>query len=461
MRSRRRFLPQWSLVLGLILASGLAAGCRGTVEPRGVVLIVVDTVRADHLELYGYERPTSPRLDEAARSAVVFERAESAASWTLPSFGSILTGRIPAHHGAGDRWKSTDWRKHRTLDPQVPTLAEAFQSSKWATGALINNPWLKPRFGLARGFDDYGYTKTDNQHSQRASKVFGQALEWIRAQGDRPFFLLVHIFDPHMTYDPPPSVRGRFTGAFGDRYTLPVSAPRELREKAASLSADHRAFITAAYDEELLGVDQAFGEFFTTLQTMKGSRSWFVVLTSDHGEEQFDHGGFEHGHSMYQELLHIPLVIWGPGVEPRRVAAPVSLVDLDPTLRELIGLPADPESDGVSLAAALRGSAAPEPRTLLAQGTLYGPERRACLRWPTVLHFSFPGASVRAFDLATDPSEHDPLEVVAGSDAQRLAGQCERVWRAAEAAEAEDRSPDEQAIDPTTKKELESLGYVQ
>lgn len=458
MRFRLALLPVSIPWLGLVLVAGLATGCHRPIEPRGVVLIVVDTVRADHLGVYGYERPTSPRLDRAAADGVIFERAESAASWTLPSFGSILTGRIPAHHGAGDRWKTTDWRKHRKLDSQVPTLAEAFKAAGWKTGALINNPWLKPRFGLGRGFDEYDYTKTDNQHSLRASTVFGQALDWIRARGDKPFFLLVHIFDPHMTYDPPASARGRFTGEFGDRYVLPVSAPKELRENVASLSADHRAFITAAYDEELLGVDQAFGDFFDSLKAMKGSRSWLVVLTSDHGEEQFDHGGFEHGHSMYQEVLHVPLIVWGPGVEPHRISTPVSLVDLDPTLREMVGLPTDPGSDGVSLAVALKGEPAPERRTLLSQGTLYGPERRACLRWPDTIHFRFPGPGVTAFDLGADPLEQHPLRVQQDPDLQRIALGCERVWRQ---AESRDRAPDAEIIDPTTKKELESLGYVQ
>lgn len=458
MRVCRALLSAWVPWLGIVLAAGLSGGCHRSVEPRGVVLIVVDTVRADHLGLYGYDRPTSPDLDRVAAQGVVFERAESGASWTLPSFGSILTGRIPAHHGAGDRWKTTDWQKHRRLDPEVPTLAEAFKAAGWATGALINNPWLKPRFGLGRGFDDYDYTKTDNQHSQRASTVFGQALDWIRARDDKPFFLLVHIFDPHMTYDPPPSVRGRFTGEFGDRYMLPVSAPKELRERVASLTPDHRAFITAAYDEELLGVDQAFGDFFHSLKSMKMSRNWIVVLTSDHGEEHFDHGGFEHGHSMYQELLHVPLVIWGPGLRTRRIPTPISLVDLDPTLRELAGLPADPGSDGVSLAAVLRGASLLPTRTLYAQGTLYGPERRACLKWPDTIHFRYPGPAMTMFDLKADPLEQQPLPVTEGSDVWRLALSCERVWRQ---AELRDRAPDEQIIDPTTRKELESLGYVQ
>jgi len=205
-------------------------------RPRGVVLIVVDTLRADHLGIYGYSRDTSSHLERWAEEGMVFERAMSTSPWTLPTFGSILTGRLPTGHGAGSRGGGEVRPKSTRLDQTLPTLAEELQQAGFATAAIVNNPWMKPRFGLDRGFDTYDYQFTSNKRRRRANRIVDLATTWIDAHRDQPFFLLVHLFDPHMTYDPPSSVRGRFTGPYEDRFSLPVFAPRKIHARASEVS---------------------------------------------------------------------------------------------------------------------------------------------------------------------------------------------------------------------------------
>lgn len=197
-------------VLGTVVASSaLLAACAA--QPSGqVILIVVDTLRADHLGTYGYALPTSPEIDRRAEGGAVFERAFSTSSWTLPAFGSIHTGRYPARHQAGSRSGGQARREGRgdeefgarrrrfsRLAPDLPTLAETFAEHGFATGAIINNPFLHEGFGVARGFGTYDYDQ-----ERAADGVVRSALDWIDEQSDR-FFLLVHFMDPHLPYNAP------------------------------------------------------------------------------------------------------------------------------------------------------------------------------------------------------------------------------------------------------------------
>ena len=453
-----------ALVLLVVFASlvlSLQLGCRSQ-PPTGAVLIVVDALRPDHLGLYGYGRPTSPHLDEWAGQAAVFERAFTTSPWTLPAFGSLLTGEIPARHGAGSRVRASNWTVSSRLDDSLPTLPERLLASGFTTGAIVNNPWLPPAVGLDRGFAEYDYQRSGESDHRRANEVVDLALAWIDRNAEAPFFLLVHVLDPHMSYDAPPPFRGRFTSGLEGGFELPVGEPRKMQRQAESIPEPERAFVRAAYDEEIAFVDEEIGRLLDGLRERDLWNRMIVVLTADHGEELFDHEGFEHGHSVHQELLHVPLVIGGPGVRPARHAEPVSIVDIPLTILDALGVErGDPlsglsDSTGLSLWPVVTQGEVVPSRLLSAEGTLYGSEQRAAIQWPLKLTVEIGSGRLRLFNLERDPREQTDLAPTEHRAVSFLSQELSNRLRAArEGVQSEDVP-----IDEATLEELRSLGYV-
>jgi arylsulfatase A-like enzyme len=423
------------------------------------VLIVVDALRPDHLGLYGYERPTSPHLDAWAAQSAVFERAFTTSPWTLPAFGSLLTGEIPARHGAGSRVRASNWTVSSRLDDSLPTLPERLSASGFTTGALVNNPWLPPAVGLDRGFAEYHYQRSAESDHRRADEVVDLALAWIDRNAGAPFFLMVHVLDPHMSYDAPAPFRGRFTSGLEGGFELPVGEPRKMQRQAGSIPEPERAFVRAAYDEEIAFVDEELGRLFDELRERDRWNRMIVILTADHGEELFDHEGFEHGHSVYQELLHVPLVIGGPGVRPARHAEPVSIVDISPTILDALGVEQGeslPGSAGLTLWPAVTEGEAVPSRVLTAEGTLYGSEQRAAIQWPLKLTVDMGSGRRRLFNLERDPREETDLAPTEQRAVSFLSQELANRLRAAREGVRSEDVP----LDEATLEELRSLGYV-
>ncbi|MAG69997.1 MAG: hypothetical protein CL471_06860 [Acidobacteria bacterium] len=439
------------------LASLLAvAGCQGA-PSHSVLLIVVDTLRADHLGVYGYDRPTSPHLDAWAEGGAVFEQAFATSPWTLPSVGTIFTGQLPSRHLAGTFARGPDGRppdrsQFGQLDASLPTLAEAAAARGFATGAVINNAFLGPRFGLDRGFETYDFSPAGNRRLRRADVVVDRALSWLGDRVDAPFFLVLHLFDPHMQYDPPAATRGRFSSALPD-----TELPRVTERIRAALGRGDvfdRDYLVALYDEEVLFVDQQLGRLFEWLASTDRANDMVVMLTSDHGEELFDHGGFEHGHTAYNELLRVPLVVRGPGVEAGRHAVPVSGLDLFPTLLEALGHAAADDLPGRSLWPALAGGGLID-RPLFAERTLYGAERQAVVSWPYKMTRRSDTDEVQLFDLSADAGERHDLASARPEDVERLHDVLQTALAAASGGTAA-----EVDLDDETLEALRSLGYV-
>ena len=439
----------------ILTVSGSGCG-RPRIDPvNSVILVIVDTLRADHLGLYGYSRPTSPHLDAWASEGVVFERAFSTSSWTLPSVASIFTGHYPAAHRAGQRVKETGFRASRRVDTELPMLAEQLRDHGFRTAAFINNPWLKPNLGIDRGFDlfDKGRKK-----GRLAEGVVERAVNWLNENHQEKHFVVVHIMDPHVAYFAPEPARGRFTETVPGDNTFPVGRMRSIRRRIESLPEDRKEFIKAAYDEEILYVDIHLETFFRALEDLGLWGRSLVLLTSDHGEELFDHGGFEHGHSLYQELLHVPLIVWGPGIAGARIGDAVSLVDIAPTVRDAVGLEREAISAGVSLWPTLTSrSRPPRERSLFAEGTLYGQGRVAVVRWPYKLEIEEATGQRRLFDLSADPREINDLAADEPELMERLSREVAVLRSTATATE--DLGDTE--LDEQTRRELEALGYVQ
>ena len=452
-RTRSQAAASRRIAAACALAVATAACGGGSAPARSVVLIVVDTLRADHLGAYGHAQATSSELDLRAAQGALFERAFAPSSWTLPSFASLYTGVWPAAHGVGREPGSQD--RFTALSGQLRVLAEILAEQGFETAAVVNNPFLHPGFGLARGFETYRYVYGNLLHQPRASQIAWAGLRWLDERDPRRRFLLVlHFFDPHLTYDPHPSVRGSFTSGYRGPLELPFRGLGKANEAWVPPDPADRRFVSGAYDEELLFVNRQLERFFAGLAERGLSEETLVVLTADHGEELFDHGGFEHGHSLYQELLHIPLAVWGPGVLPGRIDAPVSLVDVLPTLLEALGLPPLAGLDGVSLWPLLTRRQALAERPIVAEGTLHGPERRALVRWPWKL-VEVDGGAPRLFDLERDPGEAQDL---AASQPDRLRALGEEL-AGLRAAAAPAAPPPE--IDAETRRDLSGLGYLE
>lgn len=402
-----------------------------------LVLIVVDTLRADHLTSYGYERPTALAIDRLlARQGAVFEAAYSQAPWTLPSVASFLTSRYPGELVEGDVGSFG-------IPAAVPTLAERLRDAGYETAGFVANATLHPGNGFDRGFETF-YTPPASVDSMllHGDDLNRRILAWLRGRGGRPFFLYVHFIDPHDPYENPetpggrsaffPEYRGTISGRFvhgiyNGRIALPDPA-NDIRQ------------VAALYDSEIHYVDGRIGELVQSIPAATMART-LVTLTADHGEELHDHGGWKHGQTLYQEQIHVPWIVrWDGHVAPgTRLGGAVRLLDLVPTLLAAAGAPADSADEGVDLLPALRGSAAVPRLPVIAEHLTSGPRRAAAIlegrklmlfdrRAPFIPTDTLQNhlyrvdlerlRRVEVYDLAHDGGEHDDL---AGHDGGTLA----------------------------------------
>lgn len=307
-----------------------AAGVREAITRPNIILISLDTVRADHLSSYGYGRPTTPRLDDLARRGVLFENAIVSAPWTLASHASILTELLPHQHGA-------NWAVPLHSGPW--TLAQVLKSRGYATGGFSSNlKYGYAGWGMDQGFDYYGDDSASLRHNLRATllgrgivqplyerlvhvddldrldarQLNRAALTWLARTPDRPFFLFINYFDAHGPYLAPSPYDSRFG-----------SLPRSLEEKLPRLSSvrypqplsdAERNLFSVGYDNCLAFLDAQVGDLIDRLRGLPGWSNTYVIITSDHGEEFGEHGSYGHGWNLYREVVHVPLIIVGPDV---------------------------------------------------------------------------------------------------------------------------------------------------
>jgi arylsulfatase len=302
-----------------------------------VLVVLVDALRADHLGCYGYPRPTSPTIDSLAARGVVFERAHSQAPWTKPSVASLLTGTYPIQHGVFTG-SAGDTPGHITSDvlaDELLTMAEAFKGAGYATAAFVHNAQISSFMGFDQGFDIYAENLGD------AASLTSRFLEWLEAETRRPFFAYLHYLDPHWPYTPPDSLRQLFPVPEGTRQDFNTVNwkifEREIREGIVQLTPRDAEAMAALYDGEIRFVDSQLARLLDRLGTTGEGERTVLVLTADHGEEFLDHGGVGHGQTLYEEVLHVPLLIVGPETPATRVPDPVETVDILPTLLELTG----------------------------------------------------------------------------------------------------------------------------
>jgi arylsulfatase A-like enzyme len=404
--------------LAAMILACLVISCGQKAPTTNLVLIGVDTLRPDHLGCYGYDRATSPNIDRLAEGGVLFENVMSPCPWTLPSFATIFTSLYPSQHGAtGSR---------TAMREGFPTLASLLMENGYATGAIINAPYLKGKYKMDRGFDFYYMTPPEGRDADGTTE---DALRWIDDNSAGPFFMFAHYFDPHIPYVPPAPYDSIFDPGYAGKVRKPYNPkwlPRARLhgfERVTNLNQADRDHIKALYDGEVAFTDAAIGDLIDGLKARGLTENTLIVLLSDHGEEFFEHGGFEHGHTLYNELLRAPLILSQPGRIPegRRVSGQARLVDILPTLLDILGVDCESHLEGRSLSGTLSEGAGGETRPggragcmfphdfAYAEAMLYGGEQKSLTAYPWKLIYEMQDAKTSLFNLEEDPGELDDL----------------------------------------------------
>ena len=431
-----------SVVVALVVA-GYSTACsrsesRGT--PPNIVLIVIDTLRADHLDSYGYPHSTAPTLEAVARQGVLFERVIAPSSWTKTSMASITTSRDPDGHGVR--------RVSDVLPDELITLAEVLSAAGYHTIGINTNPWLLPRFGFRAGFDVY-----ESPTGADAASVIALALKQV-SQARHPFFLYLHFMDVHAPYTPD----ARFFDQPPLRLEGGAAVPDDQLERAyRKRGLDPPAVVQRVkqlYDAEIRATDAALETLLADLRRLDLLDDAILVVTSDHGESFGEHGTTEHGWNLYPEVYEVPLVFRAPGRLPRgrRLAAQVRSIDIAPTLLALAELAIPPSFEGRSLTP-MNPDSLRDRVALSAVGLNdYVPQRDyVAVISPDHLYIRERRSGTEEFyDLRSDPGALRNL----GADSQQAAA------LAAWVRSGDVPAPNQIELDADTRARLEALGYL-
>ena len=426
--------------------SGLAilwlgiAGCPGKEAPRhpNLVLVTLDTVRADHLGCYGDRQAITPELDRLAGEGLRFTNASSTVPLTLPSHTTILSGLLPPHHGLRNNGAGL-------LRPGTATLATLLAGAGYRTAAFLGAFVLDHRFGLASGFEVYDDEIPRDPRAgvileaeRPGREVVDRALAWLGKEQEKeqgkghapPFFLWIHLYDAHAPYQPPPQWAARHPGR--------------------------------PYDGEISEVDEQVGRVLAELRRRGLDGKTVMAVAADHGEGLGEHGELTHGLLLYEPTLHVPILLRAPwGLKPRLVAAPVSLVDLAPTLAGLLGRPFPGALDGRNLAPALLAGEEPAAGEVYAETrypATFGWSPLAALRRRDLKYISSPRPEL--YDLRQDPGEGTNLLAKPPAPPGEAARFAERLAAIEASAAAAPGPAGTSRDDAETRARLASLGYV-
>ena len=333
----------WFCLLFALRASAMELKC----PDCNVVFIGFDSLQAKHVSGLSYRRNTTPTLDALAKDGVLFTRAYSVASWTVPSFMSFFTSLEPSEHHVVNKFMVFDNKKQipsnlHKLSPQVETMAQAFHNAGYRTGGFTGDAGVGAVFGYDSGFEKYTDEKTFGSFQRSAD----HALKWLRTIGKQKFFLFFHGYDAHGQFSElPPNYRSRYLAKdYKGRYQLTPQEQRNLREDGlaygkVSVTADEEEAWNAWYDGKIHDADDKIGEFLAELKKMGLLEKTLIVAVSDHGTEFFEHGRMDHGFSLYDELLRVPIVIkWPHQTIGKEIPTQIRSIDLLPTIFEIVGL---------------------------------------------------------------------------------------------------------------------------
>lgn len=431
---------------------------------KNVIILLIDTLPANKLQVYNDKsRVKTPVLDAIAREGAVFEHAQSPENWTKPSVASILTGLYPMTH----RTKQDDSK----LPQSALMLSEAFKQASFDTATFLANGYVSDKFGFDQGWDHYTNYIRENR-TTTAENVFRETADWIQAHKEKRFFVYVQTIDPHVPYDPPDEYLKMYDADPYEGIIAPRKTPEQLEQAkrnppAVKFNERDRARLNALFDGEVSYHDKHLGVFIERLRSMGVYDQTAFVIVSDHGEEFFEHGSYGHGHSLYQELLHVPFIVRMPGVVPpgKRIPESVGTLDVAPTVLAMTGLPVPEVMEGVNRLDHMRGDVPARPAVAFSD---FLDDRRAIRagRYKLILR----GVNATLFDLEKDPLEQTELPIDKNPIAMRycrtmlgqfLGARDRHNWLTADSSKQSVELQQEAAdMDPKTKAGLKALGYA-
>jgi len=455
-------------------------------DELNVLLITIDTLRADRLATFGGAPGLTPHLDQLAAEGVAFATAIAQSPWTLPSIASIFTGLTPGGHGAGWSTNGLDLLARTPLGSEVWTFVKALKACGYLTQAFVTNPYLSMRYGFGAGFDRFENVTMESEAfvalgdtlavrllaslfpnlvtGDTGVAVTARVLPWLDRHHEEKFLVWLHYLDAHAPYGDPhvlgnKSFRGdtllsAITPGGGTLGTLPFIPIARLRAGEVHLDPAQRRQLISLYDAGVRYDDEQVGHVLRRLGRLGLSDHTLVVVASDHGEEFWEHGGVEHGHTLYEELIRVPLIVRWPGGPARtRISDVVRLMDIAPTITDLTGCQAAPEDaiEGRSLRPLLVGR--DEPRTAMSHGLLFAEERRA-LRSERFKYIEWAHGKEEVYDLRSDPNERRDL---AGQE--ELIAALRTQLRERVVAQLVPLGPSAARVDDRTRELMRVLGY--
>ena len=428
-------------------------------EEINVILIAIDTLRADHLGCYGYNKQTSPHIDRLARDSILFKKTMSQNPWTLPSFASLFSSLYPSQHLAGLSRKS--------LENQFVTLPEILKEHGYYTIAFTGGGYLSEPFGFSQGFDSFnafnppiinGIIPPETIHTDIKRVVKG-AISWLlKTKEKKKFFLFIHSYEPHSPYFPP----SQYDYFFDGKYKGPITGdiwhdigiiPGKLESRFKALPQKDLRRLISLYDAEIRYMDDQIGKLLKTLKYLNLYDKSLIIFTSDHGEEFFDHGAWEHGHSLYNELLHVPLIIKLPYSSKKEIetCTIARLIDITPTILHVLGIKKEYFFQGQSL---LRSK---EKRPGYAQ-SYPQPNLMAVQENNLKLIINLNNKEMELYDLQSDPAETKNIVSEKHFLTHNLIRYLSRY--PLPTFSSDKLSPDEFKFSLSLKEKLRSLGYL-
>ncbi len=334
-------------------------------QPKRIILISVDTLRADHIGCYGYNRPTTPNIDAFAQEATLFENCLTPGAWTFPAYAAMFTGKYPSITGATTNMQS--------LPVSERTLADIISASDFATFSVVNVSWPGAPSGLNRGFDS-----SKLFWDQYADVSLDYAREWLKRHAEDDVFMFIHLFDPHQPYFPKDKFFGTFDPGYEGRYKRKSAGLEFVTAGEGKLTEAERKHLVALYDEDILGCDESIGNFLQFLKDGNFYEDSLIIINADHGEEFGEHGKYEHGHQLYTESIRVPTIIRGPGFTAgERIKGLCGNFDIFPTILEWLKIEVPGDLNAVSLNELINGRAEEGKRWLLTEQLLTGVEQKA------------------------------------------------------------------------------------
>ncbi len=432
-----------------------------------VLMVLVDALRADKLGCYGFNEPTSPAIDKLAAESVLFENVHAASPWTAPSFGTLFTGVSPTVHGAGKmlgRYGKGGKEVHGVnvggLRSDLPTLAELAPEKMW-TAAVINNSFVCKELGYARGFDEFDFRLARLTQYRTADEVTDIAIKWLEQHGNEPFFYFLHYFDPHIQYAPPKKYLPIFAPDKPRRIGYPFTDHASARDGSLNPNEAEKAFIRGLYHGEVRFVDDEFSRLLTYMKKAGLMDDTWIVFVSDHGEELFEHGSFDHGHRYEEEVTRVPWLIRAPGGQwhaGTRVTQNVSHVDVFVTLLELMGVSVPPHAEGKSVMPLIEGKEV-APRVSFMEFNLFGGQQCALFDGRYKLIYDLKRERAFMYDLLNDSSEQEKLSDT-HEGFRALFNHLKRKRKELQRAAA-GKSRNSAVLSDEARDALKSLGYIE